>query len=156
LAALVGIDVCIGAGLIAIAFIRLGIHPPPAETRFLGKLAPIIYLVGSPAPGLLPIALGIALYRRQKSMRGVGIACGWIAISFGLFITGALIVLSARGIELNRVGDAQSGSLALFDVGVYELWWAIGWICFAFLTGVMHIWVLTRTDVRDFFRCSAV
>ena len=146
LTVLVGIDISMGAGLLAIALAQfalaqLGIAPPFAEEHVLRGLA------------LSLIVVGVALYRRVVP-RAVGLACGWVAIGFGLLMTGAVIWLSAVGVDLNRVIDAKSGSMALFDIGVAERWWAFGYACFLFLIGVIHLWVLSRADVRDFFRRS--
>ncbi len=148
---LVGIDLCIGVGLVAAGLVQMVVRPPPTETVVLGRLAPVTYFVGRLAPGLLPIVLGVAFYRRERSFRGVGLACGWIAIFFGLLFTGGLIALLVLGADLNRVDDGKSSSLALIDIGIAEFWWAVGWACLAFFTGVMHLWVLTRDIVRDYF-----
>jgi hypothetical protein len=150
---LIVVDIGLGGAWIALKVLELSDRPLPTETPFLGRLAPPVHFVARLAPGLLPIVLGVTFYQRKKGLRGVGLACGWIALFFGVFITVALIALWAHGADLNKVEDFTSAqSMALWNSNVSEFWWAIGWAGFAFFTGGIHLWVLTRAEVRDFFR----
>lgn len=105
--------------------------------------------VGAISPGLVFLSAALLLYQRERGTRVAVIILGWVLVVMGVVLAGAL----PFGRELLEPAGSDS-PLSLLGIVAPRLWWMVWWVLVLFLTGALHVWALTRPEVRQLFRAA--